>query len=94
MRKKSARPANHTPGKVRYFTYYLIFPGDNDFWVDQSPFVHDLQFELKQTTFRGAPDIYRDLLTKGEAKWKDHNGVTHRVVIEDVQRPRKWGKNA
>lgn len=80
-----------TLGKVRYFTYYLIWPGEVDFWVDQTPFIHDLQFELKNTSFGKDPAKARDLLTKGETKWKDHNGVTHRVVIEDVERPRKWG---
>lgn len=82
----------HTKGTVRYFTYYLIFPGDEDVWVDQSPFVNELQFELKNTRWRiNSPDVYRDLLHRGEATWKDHNGVTHRVVIEAVQRPRRWG---
>lgn len=81
-----------TLGKVRYFTYYLIFPGDNDYWVDQSPFVHDLQFQLKQTRWGRDPIKCDELLKKGETKWKDQNGVTHRVVIEDIKRPKKWGK--
>jgi len=80
----------HTPGTVRYFTYYLSFP-DGETWCDQSPFVHELNFQLKQTAFRNDPNKCRDLLMKGETKWKDHNGVEHRVVIEDVKRQRVWG---
>jgi len=83
---------SHKPGTVRYFTYFVIFPGDNDYWVDQTPFVHDLQFQLKQTAWRNDPQKCSDLLKKGETTWKDNNGVTHRVVIEEKQRPRKWGK--
>lgn len=79
-------------GKVRYFTYFLYFPGDKDVWVDQSPFIHDLQFQLGQTRWRNDKNICNDLLKKGETNWKDSNGVRHRVVIEDIERPRKWGK--
>ncbi len=81
----------HTPGQVRYFTYYLIFPGSNEAWVDQSPFVHDLQFELSRTRWSNDRNKMNDLLKKGETQWKDNNGVTHRVVIETVERPRVWG---
>lgn len=80
-----------TIGEVRYFTYYLIFPGDNEMWTDQTPFVHELQYELKKTSFGKDPYKVRDLLNKGETHWKDHNGVTHRVVIENVRRPKIWG---
>lgn len=80
-----------TIGKVRYFTYYLIFPGDKDVWIDQSPFVHDLQFQLKQTRWHNDKNKCDDLLKKGETSWKDHNGVLHRVVIEDIERPKRWG---
>jgi hypothetical protein len=77
---------------VRYLTYFLIFPGDNDYWVDQTPFIHDLQFELKN--WHGINKNHkrvRDILTKGETHWQDHNGVTHRLIIEEKQRARKWG---
>jgi len=79
--------------EVRYFTYWLIFPGDKkeDYWVDQVPFIHDLQFELKNSRWAKDPNKCRDLLMKGETHWKDQNGVEHRVVIEDKERPRKWG---
>lgn len=80
----------HTPGTVRYFTYYLIFP-DGETWCDQSPFVHDLQFQLRQTAWRNDQGKCRDLLVKGETTWSDHNGVKHRVVVEDVKRERVWG---
>jgi hypothetical protein len=77
---------------VRYFTYYLYFPGEqNDPWVDQTPFIHDLQFQLKNTTFGKVPGLARDILQKGECSWTDQNGVKHRVVVEDVVRPKKWG---
>lgn len=80
-----------TFGEVRYWTYYLIFPGDKDVWVDQTPFVHDIQFEIKNTRWKNDPGKVRDILTKGETKWTDHNGVTHRVVVESTPRARKWG---
>lgn len=76
---------------VRYFTYYLIFPGEKDYWVDQTPFIHDLQFQLKNTRWGNDPIKCRDLLVKGETSWRDSNGVTHRVVVESEKRPRRWG---
>lgn len=90
----------HDKGNVRYFTYYLIFPrgskekrAADDVWCAQIPFIHDLQFQLKQTSWRNDPVKCNDLIRKGETKWIDHNGVTHRIVIEDVVRPRRWGIN-
>lgn len=80
----------HTPGLVRYFTYYLSFP-DGETWCDQSPFVHDLQFQLTQTAFRNDPAKCRDLIQKGETTWKDHNGVKHTVKIEEQKRDKVWG---
>jgi hypothetical protein len=75
---------------TRYFTHRLIFP-DGDEWVDQTPFIHDLQFQLTQTAWRNDLKKCNDLLTKGETKWKDHNGVTHLVRIDDHVIPRVWG---
>lgn len=89
--------ANHTPGKVRYFTYYLIFPKSlaqtigHAQWMDQIPFVHDLQHELKKASFGKIPGMARDILNKGECHWKDQNGVEHRVVVEEIQREKNWG---
>jgi hypothetical protein len=88
---------NHTPGQIRYFTYYLNFPNElakvigAPQWVDQVPFVHELQFELKKTTFGKIPGMARDILNKGECHWKDQNGVEHRVVVEDQPREKNWG---
>jgi hypothetical protein len=76
---------------VRYFTYYINFPKDNDEWVDQVPFIHDLQFELKNTTFGKDPKLCRDILTYGECRWTDNNGIIHRVKIEEQAKPRRWG---
>lgn len=85
----------HTPGTVRYFTYYLEWPDGSEPWIDQVPFVHDLQFELKNTRFMKDPlvpaHVATDLLRKGEAQWKDHNGVVNRIVIEKTKRNRRWG---
>lgn len=86
---------SHTPGKSRYFTYWLEWPDGTQPWVDQVEFVHDLQFELKNTRFMKdpmmPPHIATDLVRKGEARWMDSNGVTHRVVIEETKRNRRWG---
>lgn len=78
---------------TRYFTYYLYFPKEPEPWIDQIPFIHDLQFELQNT--RWAMDAVKknDLLRKGETSWTDHNGVKHRVVIERTVRNRRWGVN-
>lgn len=85
----------HTPGKVRYFTYWLEWPDGSQPWVDQVEFVHDLQFELKNTRFMKDPTlpahVATDLVRKGETRWMDSNGVTHRVVIEETKRNRRWG---
>lgn len=83
--------ANKTLGKVRYFSYFLHFPGDHDVWVQQSPFIHELQFQLAQTRWRNDPIACHNLIRKGEHSWKDKNGVLHRVVIEDTERPKRWG---
>jgi hypothetical protein len=85
------RVKNHTPGQIRYFTYYLIFPKDKDVWVDQVPFVHPLSYELKRTTFGKNPEVARTIMKNGECHWKDHNGVTHRVVVEEEVRAKNWG---
>lgn len=85
----------HTPGVVRYFTYYLEWPDGSERWVDQTPFVHDLQFELKNTRFMKDPTmpahIAGDLIRKGEATWNDTNGVKHTIIIEKTVRNKRWG---
>lgn len=87
---KTARPKVHTPGEIRYFTYWLTFP-DGETWVDQAPIVHDLVFTIKNSTFAKNYEASRSLLQKGEYKWKDRAGVEHYVKIENFQRPKRWG---
>jgi hypothetical protein len=90
--KKLKTVANHIPGTVRYFTYYLEFP-DGERWQDQIPFVHALDFEIKNTNWpKHNPSVYRDIVTKGEARFTDQNGVKHIIVVEEKVRPRHWGK--
>jgi len=85
---------HHTPGEVRYFSYFLHFP-DGDEWVDQTPFVNDLQFVLANTRFMKDPTlpghVGHDLANRGDAEWFDNNGVRHTVVIEKTVRNRRWG---
>lgn len=91
MSKKSRGVKDWTLGEVRYFTYFLIFPGDHDFWVDQQPFVGKLHEQIRSTRFFKIPGAAEAICKKGEWSQKDHNGVTHRIVVEDFERPRKWG---
>ncbi len=90
MSKKS-RLKNWTLGETRYITYYLIFPGDDKPWVDQIPFNGPLDTFLPLTRFNNDFTKMTDLRTKGETTWKDHNGVTHLVKVEDKPKPRTWG---
>ena len=56
------------------------------------PFVHDIQFEISNMRrLKHHPGLVRDLMQKGECSWKDQNGIRHRIVIEDHERPRVWG---
>lgn len=84
---------------IRYWTYFLTFP-DGETWVDSTPFLHDLQFELQN--MKHNPRYSKNMsmsfstfadkmLRKGECHWKDRNGVEHRVKIEDIERARVWG---
>lgn len=76
----------------RFFTYFVEFP-DGETWVDQLPFIHDLQFELRNTRWwTHHPEVARDILVKGEGRWTDRNSVKHTVKVEDKKRPRIWGK--
>lgn len=80
---------------IRYLTYYLFFPsepGRTDYWVQQKPILHDIQFELKNWTgINKDPKKVRDLIQKGETHWKDGRGVEHRLQIEKTQRETNWG---
>lgn len=75
--------------EIRYWTWYIEFP-DGETMVKQSPFIHDLQFELKNTIFRHNQGACRSLLTKGEYSWKDTNKVRHTMRIENA--PRETGR--
>jgi hypothetical protein len=93
--KRLTNIPEHTPGKTRYFTYFLEWPDGSAPWVDQVPFVHPLQWELKQSRFVKDPTapstLALDLLRKGECQWTDRNQVVHRVIIESKERARRWG---
>lgn len=86
---------NHTPGEIRYFTYYLVWSDGTEPWVDQVPIVHDLQFSLQNSRFNWDPTIpptvMHDLARKGEAEWSDNNSVRHRIIVEKTKRNRRWG---
>lgn len=85
--------------EVRYLTYYLFFPsrpGVADYWVKQTEFIHDVQFELKNggTVWRAIgkdPKKARDMLHKGETHWKDRHGCEHRIKIEKEWQETNWG---
>lgn len=84
---------------VRYLTHMIVFPGDDTF-IEQLPFVHDLQFEAKNwrhTIFHhqdGAKGLLNELVSKGECRCETnypHGGVlTHVYTIEDKPRPCGW----
>lgn len=90
-------PRPHQPGLIRYLSYYLIFPKasgtKDDYWLKQIPFCQDVDSFLRSTTL--SPQIKGDILRAAESYWKDHNGVEHRLVIEEIQRPEVggWGKS-
>lgn len=65
----------------------------DDVWVKQWPFVHDLQFWLKNGPFRHDPLIGYDLIRKGEFTRKNKDGVKITLVIEETKRETKWGIN-
>ena len=78
---------NHTPGKIRYFTYIIEFE-DGETRMYQISFVHPLDFELKQTNwYKFNTSVYRDLLSKGEARLVDNNRVKWCIRIENDLRP-------
>lgn len=100
MKKPEKRLHNvldHTPGRIRYLTYWLEWPDGSEPWVDCVPFVHPLSFELRNTVFMKNPmapeTLAYDILRKGEGMWTDKNGVLHRITIENQKRARRWGTN-
>lgn len=67
---------------VRYWTWIIEFP-DGDMIVKQTPFIHDLQFELRNTIFKHNSSACSSLLKKGEYSWKDTNKVKHTMKVEN-----------
>lgn len=87
---------------VRYLTHLIVFP-DEDAFVEQLPFVHDLQFEAanwQHTVFHhndDAKSLLRDLLQKGECRSESPyppggfgSKIVHVYTIEDKERPCGW----
>lgn len=92
-RNSSSRPANHTPGQVRYCQYFLEFP-DGDVWSDYFHIAGGFNAWIKNTAiWKKNPDRARTLAMKGECHWKDNNGVIHRMRITETPCDRKWGIN-
>lgn len=86
-----SRVKAHTVGEIRFYTMYFEFP-DGDTWCDQIPFVHDLNFDLNNRPFnKGSMETKRDLLVKGEAQWRDPNGVIITCKIDNIKKPKVWG---
>lgn len=89
----SSRPRDATPGEIRYCNYYIEFP-DGEVWSDYTHIAGGYNAWIQNTAiWRNNPDLARKLSIKGEAHWKDHNGVTHRMKISDEACERKWGLN-
>lgn len=96
---------NKSP-EIRYLTHMIVFP-DDDAFIEQLPFVHDLDFEManwEKTIFHhtdNAKELLKDLLKKGEARTETRYPpggptakVTHVYTIEKSERPVGWfGKN-
>ena len=88
--------------EVRYLTHMIVFP-DEDAFIEQKPFVHDLQFEAsnwEHSVFHhqdNPRDLVSTLIKKGEVKVQSPyppGGITakltHIYMIEDKERPTGW----
>lgn len=91
MDKKVSRPKEHTLGEVRYVTHYVEFP-DGDVWCDQIHFFGPLSSWLAISIYQNNARLCTDLLRRGEARYRARTGAIHRLVIENIKRPRKWGR--
>lgn len=91
MKKKHKTPENHTIGTTRYLTIRAIFPGDNEEWIDQVMFAQPLDLFLKDLSLEH--NIKFDLLSKGETRHQDQNGMIFLYQIEQTKRNRVWGLN-
>lgn len=91
-----------TLGQVRYLTHMIVFP-DDDAFIEQLPFVHDLDFEAanwQHTIFHhqdNKRELLKDLLRKGECRCESpypQGGisakVTHVYRIDNQERPTGW----
>lgn len=89
---------------IRYFTHMIIFP-DEDCFIEQKPFIHDLQFELANLRHDAMfialdipfSEIADELLKKGEFVWETRYPpggtkarLTHRLIIESKERKCGW----
>lgn len=87
---------------IRYLTHMIVFP-DEDAFIEQRPFVHDLQFEAQNwqhTIFHHqdeAKSLLRDLLSKGECRCQTPYPpggfgakLTHVYTIDNQERPTGW----
>jgi len=88
--------------EVRYLTHTIIFP-DDDAFIEQLPFVHDLEFEAQnwaKTVFHhtdNAKELISDLIRYGEARTQTRYppaGITAKIVhlyqIENKERQTGW----
>jgi hypothetical protein len=87
--------------EVRYLTHMIVFP-DDDAFIEQLPFVHDLQFESNNwmhTVFHHQDDarsLIKDLVTRGECRCKTPyppGGISAKVdhVYKIENEPRQCG---
>lgn len=92
-KNSNAAPRNKTPGVIRYCNYFIELNNE----VIRADYTHiagGLHAWIKNTAiWRANADLAMKLVRKGEAHWKDHNGVTHRMVVSDTPCERVGGKN-
>lgn len=83
-RNSSSAPRNKTPGDIRYLNYYIELSNE----IIRADYTHiagGLHAWVKNTAiWRRNPELAVKLVQKGQAHWKDHNGVTHRMVISNT----------
>lgn len=92
-KNSSAKPQDATHGHIRYCNYYLEFP-DGEVWSDYTHIAGGYSAWITNTRiWKDKPDLARKLSLTGEAHWKDHNGVEHRMIVADQPCERKWGLN-
>lgn len=90
-KNSSSAPRDQTPGDIRYCNYFLEFP-DGETWSDYTHIAGGLNAWIMNTAvWKRNPELAQKLLKKGQAHWKDTNGVTHRMVIAEKPCVQKWG---